>query len=83
MVTTAGVNEDFWMDTFGHPHTSALKVTERFRRTDFGHMEVNVTIDDPKAYTKPWGAVIKQHLLPDTELLEFVCEKNLDPQHFK
>jgi hypothetical protein len=82
VVTTAGVNEEFWMDTFGHPHTSALKVTERFRRLDFGHMEVNVTIDDPKAYTKPWGATIKQHLLPDTELLEFVCEKNIDPQHF-
>jgi hypothetical protein len=54
VVTMEGVNEDFKMDTFGHPHTSALKVTKRFRRTDFGHMEVNVTIDDPKAYTKPW-----------------------------
>ncbi len=83
VVTTAGVNEDFWMDSIGHPHTSALKVTERFHRSDVGHMQVNVTIDDPKAYTKPWGAVIKQHLVPDSELLEFVCEKNLDPQHFK
>jgi hypothetical protein len=81
VVETAGFNDQMWMDTFGHPHTDALKVTERFRRTDFGHMEVLVTIDDPKAYTKPWSATIKQHLLPDTELLEFVCEKNLDPQH--
>ena len=40
-----------------------------------------MTIDDPKAYTKPWKATIKQHLLPDTELLEFVCEQNLDPAH--
>ena len=57
------------------------RVTERFRRKDFGHMEVEVTIDDPKTYTKPWKATIKQHLLPDTELLEFVCEQNLDPEH--
>jgi hypothetical protein len=81
VVETAGVNDKFWMDTNGHPHTEALRVTERFRRKDFGHMEVEVTIDDPKAYTKPWKATIKQHLLPDTELLEFVCEQNLDPAH--
>ncbi len=81
VVETAGFNDQMWMDTFGHPHTDALHVTERFRRKDFGHMEVLVTVDDPKAYTKPWSATIKQHLLPDTELLEFVCEKNLDPQH--
>jgi hypothetical protein len=81
VVETAGFNDQMWMDTNGHPHTDALHVTERFQRKDFGHMEVHVTIDDPKAYTKPWSAVIKQHLLPDTELLEFVCEKNLDPEH--
>jgi hypothetical protein len=81
VVETAGFNDQMWMDTFGHPHTDALHVTERFHRKDFGHMEVRATIDDPKAYTKPWSATIKQHLLPDTELLEFVCEKNLDPQH--
>ena len=81
VVETAGMNEQFWMDTNGHPHTDQLRVTERFKRKDFGHMEVEVTIDDPKAYTKPWMATIKQHLLPDTELLEFVCEKNLDPAH--
>src|SRR5262245_35759159 len=81
VVETAGVNEKFWMDTNGHPHTEALHVIERFRRKDFGHMELEVTIDDSKAYTKPWKATIKQHLLPDTELLEFVCEQNLDPAH--
>ena len=78
---TTGFNDKMWMDTNGHPHTDQLRVTERFRRTDFGHMEVHVTINDPGAYTKPWDAVIKQHLLPDTELLEFVCEKNIDPEH--
>jgi hypothetical protein len=81
VVQTAGVNDKFWMDTNGHPHTEDLHVTERFQRKDFGHMEVQITIDDPKAYTKPWTATIKQHLLPDTDLLEFVCEQNLDPAH--
>jgi hypothetical protein len=81
VVTTSGFNDKMWMDTAGHPHTDALVVTERFQRKDFGHMEVHVTIDDPKAYTKPWNAVIKQHLVADSELLEFVCEKNMDVEH--
>jgi hypothetical protein len=81
VVETSGINEKVFIDTNGHPHTDALKVTERFHRKDFGHMEVNVTIDDSKAYTKPWSLTIKQHLLADTELLEFVCEKNVDPEH--
>lgn len=81
VVDTAGFNDQMWMDTMGHPHTEALHVTERFRRKDFGHMEVEATIDDPKAYTKPWKALIKQHLLADTELMEFVCEKNEDLKH--
>jgi hypothetical protein len=78
---TAGFNDKMWMDTNGHPHTEQLHVTERFQRKDFGHMEVGVTITDPGAYSKPWSTVIKQHFVPDTELLEFVCEKNDDPQH--
>jgi hypothetical protein len=81
VVETAGFNDQMWMDTNGHPHTEALHVTERFQRKDFGHMEVGVTIDDPGAYTKPWSTTIKQHLLPDTDLIEFVCEKNLDVEH--
>ncbi len=81
VVDTAGFNEKFWMDTDGHPHTDALHVTERFKRTDFGHMKIQVTIDDPKAYTKPWTNTIPTHLLPDTELLEFVCEDNHSLTH--
>jgi hypothetical protein len=81
VVDTAGFNEKFWMDTDGHPHTDALHVTERFKRTDFGHMKIQVTIDDPKAYTKPWTNTIPLHLLPDTELLEFVCEDNHSLTH--
>ncbi|PYS49625.1 MAG: hypothetical protein DMG13_23005, partial [Acidobacteria bacterium] len=64
------------------PLTDAAKVTERFRRVDFGHLEVEITIDDPKAYTKPWTFKVNQVLVPDTELLEFIClENEKDIQH--
>ena len=70
-----------WLDDGGHPHTGALHVTERFRRPDFGHIEVQLTIDDPKAYTKPWTVKIPWEFLPDTELLDWVCENEKDAQH--
>jgi hypothetical protein len=76
VVTTNGLNGKTWLDTSGHPTTEALTVTERFRRPSFGRMEIDITIDDPKTYTKPWGATIRARLLPDTELLEFVCLEN-------
>jgi hypothetical protein len=67
---------------FGHPATSALRVTERFRRKDFGQMNVEITIDDPKAYAKPWNVTLPLNYLPDTDLLEYVCvENNKDVQH--
>ncbi|HEY7333469.1 MAG TPA: hypothetical protein VH639_01205 [Bryobacteraceae bacterium] len=78
---TAGVNEETWLDDAGHPHSADLHIVERFRRRDFGHMEVRVTIDDPKAYTKPWTVTIPWEYLPDTELLDWVCENNKDTQH--
>ncbi len=81
VVTTSGFNDKMRMDTNGHPHTSQLVVTERFRRLSLGRMEIDVTIDDPGAYTVPWGVTMNHQLLPDTELLEFVCEVNRDPQH--
>ena len=56
--------------------TEALHVTERFRRRDFGHMELEITIDDPKAYTRPWTVKQDPVLVPDTELLEFICNEN-------
>jgi hypothetical protein len=64
-----------------HPQTDALHVTEHFRRLDFGHLEIAITIDDPKAYTQPWTAKVRLHLLPDTELLETVCENQKDIEH--
>ena len=62
--------------TAGHPASDALHVTERFRRPAFGQLELQITIDDPKAYTKPWTVLEKPRLLVDTELLEFVCNEN-------
>lgn len=83
VVETAGTNGKAWLDTNGHPVTDALKVTERFRRKDFGHMDLTITIDDPKAYTKPWTVVENPELQPDDELLEYICEENnRDVGHF-
>ena len=64
------------LDVFGHPHSEAMRVTERFRRRDFGHTDVQVTIDDPKTYTKPFTYKIGLRLLPDTDLLESFCNED-------
>ena len=56
--------------------TNSGGIIERFRRVDFGHLEIEVAIDDPKAYTKPWTVTVYQRLMPDTELIEFVCQEN-------
>jgi hypothetical protein len=81
-VDTIGFNDRGWIDTgMGHPQTQALHVVERFRRLDFGQLEIAVTIDDPKAYTKPWTGNLKMHLLPDTELLEMTCENSRGTEH--
>ena len=79
VVQTAGFKEGSWLDNNGHPHTEALRTTERFRRVNFGHMEVDITIDDPKAYSRPWKSdTMRFTLQPDTELLEHLCENNRD-----
>lgn len=76
VVETAGFNDNVWLDSGGTPATDALRVTERYRRRDFGRMEVEITIDDPKAYTRPWTVTLPLALLPDTELLEYMCSEN-------
>jgi len=77
VVDTVGLKDDGWIDTAkGHPSSDALHVTERFHRTDFGHMDLAITIDDPKAYLKPWTARTKLTLQPDTELLEAFCDNH-------
>jgi len=79
---TAGFNDHGWIDNDGRPATDAERVTERFERKDFGHMNIVITVDDPKAYTKPWTVTEVFKLLPDTELLEYVCgENNKDLKH--
>ena len=79
---TAGFNDHGWLDNDGKPSTDALHVTERFERKDFGHLDIVITIDDPKAYTKPWTVTEAFKYLPDTELLEYVCnENNKDVKH--
>ena len=82
VVDSNGFNDRNWLDgDKGHPLSDALRVTERFRRIDFGHLEIQVTIDDPKVYTKPWTIKESLNLLPDTELLENVCENERDSGH--
>ena len=77
VVETAGFKDGGWLDVNGAPLTDAAKVTERFRRPNYGNLEIVVTVDDPKAYTRPWTAVpIRQQLLADDELIEFVCAEN-------
>lgn len=78
VVETSGFNDQTWLDTEkGHPATEALHVIERFRRKNFGTLELQATIDDPKAYAKPWTtAVQKMNLQLDTDILEFICNEN-------
>ena len=77
VVDTNGFKDGGWLDTEkGHPNSDALRVTERFRRTDFGHMEITITINDPKAYLKPWTMKTVLQLQPDTELLEAFCDEH-------
>ena len=81
MVDTNGLNDQTWLDDGGYPHSEKLKVTERFSRSDFGHMTIQITIDDPEAYTRPWTVTIPKELMPDTELIEWMCENEKDLPH--
>ncbi len=81
VIESRGFNDKTWLDDDGHPHSDALHTTERFRRPDYGHMTMEITIDDAKTYVKPWTATLHYHLLPDTELMEFICENEKDAEH--
>lgn len=76
VVESKGFEENNWLDNSGHPGTESLRLTETFRRVDFGHMNVAITIDDPKAYKKPWTVKLVFTANPDTELIEYVCDEN-------
>jgi hypothetical protein len=73
VVDTIGFRDDLWIDWGGSVITEAARVRERVRRPDFGHLEIEVTVDDPKAYTKPWSVVLRQQFAADTELIDEIC----------
>ena len=79
VVTTAGYNDRTTLDLAGHPHTEGLRVTERYHRRDVGHLDLQVMFDDPKAYTRPWTLPVEFDLIPDGELIEYVCEDRDKP----
>jgi hypothetical protein len=76
VVETVGFRDHMWLDATGNPMTDAAKLTEKFRRKDFGHLEIELTVDDPKAYTKPFTVTLHQVIKLDTDLLDFVCADN-------
>jgi hypothetical protein len=76
VVHTSGFRNGIWLDATGNPMTDAAKITERFHRINFGQMEIEITVDDPKAYTKPWTVKLNQVIILDTDLLDFVCSDN-------
>jgi hypothetical protein len=78
VVDVTGFQDRGWLDASGHPFSDAMRLTERFHRRDFGHMDVEVTIDDPKTYSKPFSFKFTKLLLPDTDLLESYCENEKD-----
>lgn len=76
VVSSTGYNDRGWLDARGHTHSESLRLTERFHRTDFGHMDVRLTVDDPKTYARPFTVTLKQRLVPDSDLLEAFCAEN-------
>ncbi|HYR91651.1 MAG TPA: hypothetical protein VE422_46795 [Terriglobia bacterium] len=84
VVDTIGFRDDLWIDWDGSVITEAAKVRERIRRPDFGHLEIEVTVDDPKAYTKPWTVTLRQQFAADAELIDEICAENEKfSQHLK
>src|SRR5216117_3880515 len=84
VVESSGFREGGWLDRMGHPHSSDLHLIERFRRLDVGHLEIDVTIEDPKAYGKRFTYTLQQTLIPDQDLYEYFCTENeKDVEHFK
>jgi hypothetical protein len=76
VVDTVGFNDKFWFDMAGHPHTTQLHVIEKYHRRDFGNMEIEVTIEDPETYVKPWVIKREATLETEIEMTEYVCNEN-------
>src|SRR5215471_14174782 len=83
VIDTAGFNDRGWLDARGTPHSTEMRVEERFRRRDFGHLDLAITITDPKTFTRPIAFNVVEELLPDTDLFEHYCVENeKDDAHF-
>lgn len=76
VVETTGFKDGIWLDRNGTPMTDAAKMTERFRRVNYGKLEIEITIDDPKAYTAPWTIKLNHFIVLDTDLLDYICLEN-------
>jgi hypothetical protein len=76
VVESFGFNDRTWLDHDGHPHTEGLRTTERYRRRDFGNLELEVTLSDPTAYSRPWTVAVRAELAADTEMIEWVCNES-------
>jgi hypothetical protein len=76
VVQSQGFRDDVWLDVEGSPMTASARMIERFRRVNYGNMEIEVTVDDPKAYTMPWTIKVHHRIMLNTELIEFVCQEN-------
>jgi hypothetical protein len=73
---TAGFNDKTWLDVSGHPHSEALRIVERYHRRDFGHMDAEMTFDDPQMYTKPFTIKVTFELQADSDIFEYFCDEN-------
>ena len=76
VVDTVGLNDRAWLDAFGHPRSESMHITERYRRRDSGHIDLEITFDDPKYYTRPFSIKTGLRLVPDSDLIEYVCNEN-------
>jgi hypothetical protein len=82
VVQSSGFRDEMWADAAGSPLTDAAKITERFHRPDYGHLQIEITVDDPKAYTKPWTITLNQTITLNTDLIDTICRENeQDVQH--
>jgi hypothetical protein len=81
VVESAGFNDKTWLDVTGHPHSEAMRMVERYHRRDFGHMDIEVTFDDPQMYTQPFTIKFTYLLLADSDVFENICENEKDRVH--
>lgn len=81
VIDSVGFRDGTWLDGSGHPGTESLRALERYRRRDFGHLELHLTIDDPAAYVTPWVARVEFELMGDANLIEHICENERSAQH--